>query len=184
MPSVYLLLTRTDTLFSRALHGATRSRYTHVSLALDRDMERMYSFARRSAAAPLPAGFVRENLYSGIYGRCGGADSLLLELQVSENAYRRIERRLAAMERRKAQYDYDVLGLALAGMGIVHERPGKYFCSHFVAEILEEAGALKLPCHPSLVRPQDFTRLRPLRVVYQGPLAFLGRRPVPISAAA
>ena len=30
MPSVYILLTRTDTLFVKALHGAARSRYTHV----------------------------------------------------------------------------------------------------------------------------------------------------------
>lgn len=176
MPSVYILLTRTDTLFVKALHGAARSRYTHVSLALDRGLERMYSFARRREAMPLPAGFVQESLYSGVYGRCGGADSLLLELPVSEKAYRRIERRLAEMQRQKARYDYDVLGLALAGMGIAHERPGRYFCSHFVAETLQEAGALKLPCHPSLVRPQDFTRLRPLRVVYQGPLAYAGGR--------
>ena len=61
MPSVYILLTRTDTLFVKALHGATRSRYTHVSLALDRGLERMYSFARRREAMPLPAGFVQES---------------------------------------------------------------------------------------------------------------------------
>lgn len=184
MPSVYILLTRTDTLFAKALHGATHNRYTHASLALDRDLERMYSFARRQDTTPLPAGFVRENLYSGVYGRCGGADSLLLEVPVSEKSYRIIEQRLAAMERRKDCYDYDLLGLALAGMGIAHERPGKYFCSHFVAETLEAAGALKLPCHPSLVRPQDFTRLLPLKVVYQGPLANAALRPAPALTAA
>lgn len=184
MSSVYLLLTRTDTLFARAMHGTTHARYTHVSLALDAGLERMYSFARRRDAMPLPAGFVREDLHGGVYGRCGGADSLVLELEVSERAYRRIEQRLTAMERQKERYEYSVMGLALAGMGIAHERPGKYFCSQFVAETLEQAGALKLPCHPSLVRPQDFTRLRPCRVVYQGPLAYADRRLAPALAVA
>lgn len=111
MPNVYLLLSRTDTLFARAMHGLTGNRYTHVSLALDRDLEQMYSFARRYEIAPLPAGFIRENLYDGVYGRSGTADSLVLEL----------------------------------------------------------------PDHPSLVRPEDFAYLEPLRVVYQGPLAWAGR---------
>ena len=78
MPNVYLLLSRTDTLFARAMHGLTGNRYTHVSLALDRDLEQMYSFARRYEIAPLPAGFIRENLYDGVYGRSGTADSLVL----------------------------------------------------------------------------------------------------------
>lgn len=175
MPSVYLLLTRPDTLLAKALPGAGR-RYTHVSLALDRSLERLYSFARRKDALPLPGGFVCESLRSGLYARQGGADSLLLELPVSEDAYRQIEERLAGMERRAGQYGYDALGPVLAGMGIAHIRPDKYFCSCFVAETLQQAGALKLPCHPSLVRPQDFLNLRPLKVAYRGPLAQVVRR--------
>lgn len=112
MPNVYLLLSRTDTLFARAMHGLTGNRYTHVSLALDRDLEQMYSFARRYEIAPLPAGFIRENLYDGVYGRSGTADSLVLELPVSQKAYDRIARRLEKMERRQLDYGYDVLGLA------------------------------------------------------------------------
>lgn len=118
MPNVYLLLSRTDTLFARAMHGLTGNRYTHVSLALDRDLEQMYSFARRYEIAPLPAGFIRENLYDGVYGRSGTADSLVLELPVSQKAYDRIARRLEKMERRQLDYGYDVLGLALAWLGI------------------------------------------------------------------
>lgn len=175
MPNVYLLLSRTDTLFARAMHGLTGNRYTHVSLALDRDLEQMYSFARRYEIAPLPAGFIRENLYDGVYGRSGTADSLVLELPVSQKAYDRIARRLEKMERRQLDYGYDVLGLALAWLGIAHQRRNKFVCSQFVAQTLQEAGALELPDHPSLVRPEDFAHLEPLRVVYQGPLAWAGR---------
>ena len=159
MPNVYLLLSRTDTLFARAMHGLTGNRYTHVSLALDRALEQMYSFARRYEIAPLPAGFIRENLYDGVYGRSGTADSLVLELPVSQKAYDRIARRLEKMERRQLDYGYDVLGLALAWLGIAHQRRNKFVCSQFVAQTLQKAGALELPDHPSLVRPEDFAYL-------------------------
>ena len=33
MPCVYILLTRTDTLFARLLHGVGGNKYTHASLA-------------------------------------------------------------------------------------------------------------------------------------------------------
>lgn len=181
MPNVYILLTRTDTVFAQALHGVSGSRYTHASLSLDRELTRMYSFARRYEAFPLPSGFIKENIYAGVFGRCGGADSLLLELPVSHGAYAAIERRLAVMERASLAWQYDIMGLALAAMGIAHERPYKYFCSQFVADTLEKAGALRLPCHASLVRPQDFAYMPGLRRVYQGPLAHAAdcRQPLP-----
>lgn len=149
MPCVYILLTRTDTLFARLLHGMGGNRYTHASLALDRDLGRMYSFARRYEPFMLPGGFIRENIHAGVFGRCGGADSLLLELPVSRATYEAIERQMTVMASAGSCWDYDVLGLALAGLGIPHVRPGKYFCSQFVADVLERTGALTLPCHPS-----------------------------------
>ena len=94
---------------------------------------------------------------------------------MSQKAYDRIVRRLERMERRQLDYGYDVLGLALAWLGIAHQRRNKFVCSQFVAQTLQEAGALELPDHPSLVRPEDFADLEPLRVVYQGPLARAGR---------
>ena len=73
-------------------------------------------------------------------------------------------------------WDDDGLGLAVAGLGIPHVRPVKYFCSQFVADVLERTGALTLPCHPSLIRPEDFARMPGFRVVYRGPLAGSDRR--------
>lgn len=172
MPCVYILLTRTDTLFARLLHGLGGSRYTHASLALDRDLGHLYSFARRYEPFMLPGGFIREDIHAGVFGRCGGADSLLLELPVSPAAYEAIREQLALMDCARRCWDYDVLGLVLAGLGIAHDRPGKCFCSQFVARVLEGAGALTLPRHPSLIRPQDFAAMPGLRPVYQGPLAW------------
>ena len=68
MPSVYILLARTETFFSRAIHVATGDPYTHASLALNRDLSRMYSFARRWRRMPCIGGFVKERVDGGIYG--------------------------------------------------------------------------------------------------------------------
>ena len=169
MPSVYLLLTRTNTMFSRAIHGATGNCYTHSSLALDRDLQNIFSFGRRIPTLMLPAGFVREHLHSGVFGHCPGAQCLVLEIPVSSEAYEYLRCQLAYMETYKNAFQYDVLGFVLLTFGIARNRPHKFVCSHFVADLLEKAGALRCPKHPSLMRPQDFTKLG-LQVVYEGPL--------------
>ena len=174
MPSIYLLLSRTDTVFAKTMYMLTHNQYTHVSLALDRALSRMYSFARRYEISPLPAGFIRESLYDGVCGRCGGADSMVLKLPVSQPVYDRISRRLSEMEKSKELYGYDVMGLVLAALGIVHQRKDKFVCSQFVAQVLRDAGALSMPYDPSLVRPQDFAEIPTLQVVYKGPLAYAG----------
>lgn len=171
MPNVYILLTRTHTLFARALHNVTGNRYTHSSIALDRQLDQLYSFARRYEHLPLPGGFIRENIFEGVYGRCMGADSMVLEVPVSQESYDYIERRISWMERRKREYDYDLIGVAMAGLGVQYVRPYKYFCSHFVSEMLVRSGAVIPPKHPSLMRPEDFMNMG-FEVVYEGPLMY------------
>ena len=72
MPCVYILLTRTDTLFARLLHGLGKHRYTHASLALDRDLGRLYSFARRYEPFMLPGGFIRRTSTPGCSAAAAG----------------------------------------------------------------------------------------------------------------
>ena len=175
MPKIYLLLSRTDTFFARAMHGINKNRYSHVSIALHRELTQMYSFARWYENSPLPAGFIREHLHQGVYGRCNNADSLVMELTVSEEAYRFIADRLMKMEQHQYKYSYDLFGVMLSALGIAHQRKDKYICSQFVAQTLQDAGALTFPRHVSLIRPQDFASAYPLKVVYQGPLGFADR---------
>ena len=87
MQSIYVLITRTNTLLSRSIRLATGAEYTHVSLALDRGLTRMYSFARRFDRIPFFAGLVHESLDEGVYSRNGSAPAALYELQMSDAAY-------------------------------------------------------------------------------------------------
>ena len=94
MKSVYILLTRSQTYVGRFIHLMTGDEYTHVSLALDRDLERLYSFGRKYMHFALPGGFIPENIHGGIYQRYSAAQTLIYELTVSQEVYDQIEYRI------------------------------------------------------------------------------------------
>lgn len=92
--SVYILLTRSDTYFSKLIHKVTAEEYTHVSIALDPTLRHFYSFGRKSDIFMFPAGFVRETLQSGVFGRFQEMPCALYELQVPVPVYETIAQRM------------------------------------------------------------------------------------------
>jgi len=185
MKRVYLLLTRSQTYVGRFIHLMTGDEYTHVSLALDRDLARLYSFGRKYMHFALPGGFIPENIHGGIYRRYSETQCLIYELPVSEEVYDQIERHIRGMLTRINEYRYNLLGVVLCQMDIAHVRSRHYFCSQFVADTLEKGGAVRLPKPASLMRPNDFRLLPGLRRVYCGPLCqyseACGDEPLPMS---
>ena len=68
MRDIYILLTKSDTLFSKAIYKITRAEYTHASISLDRELTMLYSFGRKYRYSMLPAGFVHEDINRGVMG--------------------------------------------------------------------------------------------------------------------
>lgn len=165
--TVYILLTRSGTWFSRLIHLATRDDYTHASIGLDGPQGPFYSFGRKYEYFALPAGLVEEQ----VTPRRREVPCCLYALQVSPEIYRRLRLRLDMMYAHREAYHYNLLG----ALGCFFDRPlcrrRHYFCSEFVAGLLEECGAARLPKPPTLVRPSDLGALGDLRPVHQGPLA-------------
>lgn len=171
MKPVYLLLSRSGTLLSRCIHAATRDGYTHVSIALDRNLAQLYSFARKYSYMPLPAGLVHENVHAGVFGRNGDAPCALYRLMVSDHAHAAIAREIDEMLHASRSYRYSILGLILCKLGIAHTRPRRLFCSQFVASLLQAHASFPLPKPASVMRPMDFAGLPGLQCCYEGPLA-------------
>lgn len=182
MRNVYILLARTNTLYSRAIHAATGDPYTHSSLALDQRLSRMYSFARRWKPLPLVAGFVRERLDQGIYGQNPNAPCLLLEVPLQEDAYARVEAYTAALYAHRFRWHYNYLGVLANYFGKTHIAKRRYFCSEFVADALLRSGGLPfcaeaLPfLDPAQVRPNMLARFPGAKPVYEGTLSGLWER--------
>ena len=160
--TVYILLTRSGTWFSRLIHLATQDSYTHASIGLDGPGGPFYSFARKYRHLALPAGLVEE---APAVGREQEMPCCLYSLTVSEDVYRRLRRRLAHMYDQKELYHYNLLGALGCFVNLPLRRRRHFFCSQFVAGLLEECGAVTLDKSPDLIRPADLCRVSGVRAV-------------------
>ena len=167
---VYILLTRSGTYFSRLIHLLTAEDYTHVSICLNTDLLHFYSFGRKSEIFMFPAGFVQEDLHSGVFARFRQMPCALYELQVPLSVHESMKQRIQSMQHTAASYHYSCLGVLLCKLDLAYQRQYHYFCSQFVADLLQRSGALEFSKAASLVQPGDFRRLPQLQLRYQGQL--------------
>lgn len=159
---VYIRLTRSGTWFSSLIHWVTAERYTHAAIGLDGPQGPFYSFARKDPRFALPAGLVEE----GAVAR--GVPGCLYELEVSPQVYHRLREMVESMYRHREEFHYNLAGVLACWFHCPLHRSRHYFCSQFVACLLEESGAVELGKSPDLVRPADFctlSRLRPVAAV-------------------
>lgn len=164
--TIHILLTRSGTCFSRLIHLATQDRYTHASIGLDGPQGPFYSFGRKYEYFALPAGLVEEQ----VSPRRRAVPCCLYELTVSEESYRRLRRRLRSMYARREEYGYNLLGTLACYFNLSLRRRHHYFCSQFVADLLQDCGAVDLPKPPALLRPIDFCQIEGLHPVHWGTL--------------
>ena len=90
--SVYILLTRTETVPSRVIHFFKRMPYVHVSIALDEELDELYSFARKKIRNPFRCGFIDEDINSGIFARDTETKCQVLRLKLTERQYQDVKR--------------------------------------------------------------------------------------------
>ncbi|MGC6586918.1 hypothetical protein [Paenibacillus sp. MDMC362] len=169
--SVFILLTNTGTLFTKVIQGYTRAPYNHASISFNRELSELYSFGRKNPNNPLNGGFVKEDLKTGTFSKYPNTTCVIYELQVSERDIAKMKRVLQAFIRKDKKYFYNILGV----LGIALKEPiefsNSYFCSQFVAEILQRSGVRLWDKLPALVTPDDFRQSERLQLVYEGKLS-------------
>lgn len=170
MKKIYILLTRTQSIVSRTVHLVTADQYTHAAIAFDEDMHALYSSARWDGETMFPCGPCRESLTRGFYAR-KKTPCAVYELQVEDDVYQRAKEEVANIIAQQSQYHFNIIGLFLCYFHIPFRRKTYYFCSQFVAEILQRSGALELPKEPCLIRPSDYTRMPKLQPSFLGYLS-------------
>jgi len=172
---VYILLIRSNTLFSRFAYVMTGDPYTHASIgfAVGEDEWEWYSFARKHERIPLPAGFVKENLKVGVMKKNQEAPCALYRIQVESKVRRKLQKRLRRMYKQKDRYRYNCLGTFFCYFEKRYHRENYYFCSQFIAEILETHQIVQLSKEPSVFKPDDFRWIPDLNLCYEGHLGGL-----------
>jgi hypothetical protein len=169
MRKVYVLLTDTGTVLTKLIKLYTKKPHNHASIALDDQLWNVYSFGRRRPRNPFMAGFVRENTRGGIFRN---ADCAIYCCSITEMQYENICLKIKEIERNKNEYRYNLLGLFAVMVNMEFDRKNAFFCSHFVAALLEESGVEINKQKPlSLVTPNDIKESSSLKLVYEGKLS-------------
>ena len=169
--SVFILLTNTGTLFTRIIQGYTKAPYNHASISFNRELSELYSFGRKHPNNPLNGGFVKEDIKTGTYSKYPNTTCVIYELQVSDREVEKMRRVLQIFVRSHQKYLYNILGVIGIALKEPVEFSNSYFCSQFVAEILDRSGIKLWKKLPALVTPDDFRQSERLQLIYEGKLS-------------
>ena len=140
--------------------------YTHATIGLGEDLNTFYSFVYK--------GFIVEKITRYLKPHRKSFPCALYEIEVSEYTYRHIAALLRSYAMRKSFLRYTRFSLALSLFRIPFKRKDYYFCSHFVAEVLQRSQAVRLQKNSVLCLPQDFHELRESRRVFTGDMQGMG----------
>ena len=166
MRKIYIVLSFTGTWLSRAVRIYTRKEFSHVSIALDKDLDYMYSFGRINVNNPFWGGFVHEVQNKGVFEKFYNTKSVIYPIEVNEQQYKKIKKSIKKFKASKDLYGFNMIGLIGAGLNIRISRKNKFYCAEFVKYILDNAGVdLELP---DVVKPQDFLDASNGKFIYRG----------------
>lgn len=167
---VYIVISKTSTIPSNVIKMWTKEPYAHTSIALDIELNKMYSFARKKLNNPFNCGFITEDITKGVFGRDVNTACRIGRLWVTPTEYRRIRGILKSFQKNKASYKYNYIGIFGVMINRAVERKYNYFCSQFVYYVLQKAGVKMFDKPPGLAKPEDFRVWSELELVYEGKL--------------
>jgi len=176
---IYILLTYTGTILSKIVKFYTKKEYSHVSIGLDKDLKRLYSFGRKYPRIAFIGGFVEESLDSGTYKLFKNTNCSLYELEVTEEQYKRLEEIIENVKDNKKKYKFNVLGLFMVSINRRRIKENTYYCAEFVQKAMEKA-KIDVSYLPEIIKPEDFKQVKGVMKIYSGLLRNYGRKSVTI----
>lgn len=164
---VYIILTDTGTIFTRCIKFFTRKPHNHASISFNPRLDEVYSFGRKRPRNPFIGGFVKEDVRNDFFkkSRC-----VIYSVSVTDEQYEKMMNKIKVMEEEKGNYRYNLLGLFFILLNIPFQRKNAYFCSQFVASILNEGGVLFWEKPPSLMTPYDLLDSYKMKREFEGKL--------------
>lgn len=167
---IYIVLSNTGTLLTRMIGKYTKIPYNHVSICFDDELHEIYSFGRKKPWFPAWGGFVQEELdEGGVYYYFSETVCTIYELNITYENHRNLRKNVDKFKKNRRRYYFNALGF----LGIIINHPIKlpygYFCSNFVAYVLQQSGIdLFEEKNPALVTPNDFYMNKKLNKIYEG----------------
>ncbi len=174
MKKIYIILTHTGTVLSNIVKYYTKYEYSHISIALDEQLNTMYSFGRLNPYNPFWAGFVHEYIDKGTFKRFKNTKTEIYSLEVTEKQYTNIENLIQKMKEHRKKYKFNIIGLFAVSINKKIKTKNSFYCAEFVKYVVENAGIqMELP---EIIKPQDFRNQKNLEKIYTGLLRNYNRR--------
>ena len=166
MKKIYIILTYTGTILSKIIKCYTGDEFSHVSIALDSQLRKMYSFGRLNPYNPFWGGFVHEGINIGTFKRFSRTRARVYSLEINDEQYEKLKYAIFYIKKLRKYYKFNTLGLLAVGFKIKIRADKSFYCAEFVKHVLEEANIeTKLP---DLVKPEDFKQIKNLKLEYDG----------------
>ncbi len=166
MKKIYLVLTHTGTNLSKIIKNFTKDEFTHISIALDNNLEEMYSFGRLNPYNAFKGGFVQEHIDSGTFKRFKNTVAKIYYLDVTDKQYEDIKNNIKEIEKERKKYKFNIIGLFAVGFNVKIKKEKYFYCAEFVKYILEKS---KVEINlPEIIRPECFKNLDGAKEIYTG----------------
>lgn len=165
---VFIILTYGDNPLGMAISKITGDEWTHVLISFNPQLDPMHSFATRtqkSSHMQSLFGYVYQGTKDKWY-KFKQTKYKVYVMYVNKSAYERMQERLNYFATHERESKYDFAGLINVAFNRDSEHHRKYFCSRFVAEILNQG--VPLEKLPSLYRPQELGDLNNISLVNAG----------------
>jgi len=166
---LYVVLTATNTTMSKLIQLIKKDEYTHAAIALDEELNYLFSFGRKYTYNPFLGRFKKEDINEGIYKFCKVLPGVIIKVEVSKNQYKKTVNLLNNFMINSSRYKYNYRGLfhSLFNKPVYYDN--RFLCSEFVYYILKEAGIVDFQISGNLVRPQNLMDLKG-NIIYKGDL--------------
>lgn len=166
MKRIYFVLTYSGTILGRIIRFKTGKIYTHVSISLDENLERMYSFSRLNPYNCFIGGFMHEKLNEGCFKRFKNTKAKICYIEITDYQYEKLQAQIELFKKNRFKYKFNVLGLTYILFDKEIHRENYFYCAEFIKYILGKSNVnIKLPNMP---RPEDFEELKNSKVIYKG----------------
>ena len=165
MKKIYIILTYTGTILSKIVRIYTRKEYSHVSISLDEDLTKMYSFGRLYPYNPFLGGFVHEGINHGTFKRFKNTKTKIYSLEIDEEKYEKIEEIIKNIQSKKKLYKFNLIGLLALSLNVKIKREKCFYCAEFVKYLLEKSDVVELP---DMVKQEEFEKVNSISKVYKG----------------
>lgn len=167
MAQIYIVLMHSMTAPAKLVKLATRYKYSHVAISLEKNCDTLYSFGRKKVNNALDGGYSVELRNGEFFKKFKNAVCSVYEINVTDKQKESLENLLFDMQKDSEKFKYDFVGAFLRFFKIPITFKNQYTCSYFVAYALEKAEIYRFetPCH--FITPKHFEKLN-LNKIYEG----------------